>query len=156
MRLFHLLALSLVLAGCGSQSAPPSAAPAQEAPHPKPADETRRFPIADRVDTRVVDDHLLEKAFMPGGTIARYKKGKSEYEMFVAKITGSQDASALLLDWKAALSGAEFVASFGGYFGEDAGKPTFVFSKGAWIAGVVGLPRKEADLAARDLATRIY
>jgi hypothetical protein len=156
MRYFQIFAISVLLTGCGSQSAPPSAAPARQAPLPKPADETRRFPLADQVDTRVVNDHLLEKPFMPGGTIAHYKKGKTEYNMFVAQVPAGQDTSALLLDWKTALSNAEFVASFGGYFGEDAGKPTFVFSKGNWIAGVVGLPQKEADLVARGLAARIY
>ena len=128
---------------------------AKETPPPKPADESRHFPLANRVDARVVDNHLLDKSFMPGGTIARYRKGKTGYEMFLARIPGSQDASALLVDWRTTLSGAEFVASFGGYFGEDAGKPTFVFSKGNWIAGIIGLPRNEADLVARDLASRI-
>ncbi len=156
MRYFQLLALSLLLAACGSRSAPPPTASVQKAPPPKPADESRRFPLADRVDTRVVEDHLLDKQFMPGGTIAHYKKGKAEYDMFVAQATGGQDASSLLLDWSSALKDAKFVASFGGYFGEDSGRPVFVFSKGNWIAGVSGLPQKDADLAARGLATRIY
>lgn len=156
MRYFQIFALSLLLAGCGSQSPPPPAAPAKETQPPKPADESRRFPLADQVDTRVVANHLLDKPFMPGGTIAHYKKGKTEYEMFVAQVSANQNSSALLVDWSTALSDAAFVASFGGYFGEDAGKPTFVFSKGSWIAGVVGLPQKEADLVARDLASRIY
>ena len=155
MRYLQLLALTLLLGACGSQNTPPAAAPARETRPQSPADESRRFPLADQVDTRVVDNHLLDKPFMPGGTIARYKKGKVEYEMFVARITGGRNASVLLLDWETALSGAQFIASFGGYFGEDAGKPTFVFSKGNWIAGIVGLPKNDADLAARDLAARI-
>ncbi len=30
-----------------------------------------------------------------------------------------------------------------------------VFAKGAWIAGVAGLPEKDADLAARTLAAHL-
>ena len=36
-----------------------------------------------------------------------------------------------------------------------AGGPVFVFAKGAWIAGVAGLPEKDADLAARTLAAHL-
>jgi hypothetical protein len=31
----------------------------------------------------------------------------------------------------------------------------FVFTKGAWIAGVAGMPQKQADLQARLLAARL-
>ena len=72
------------------------------------------------------------------------------------QISGSRRAAAfLLLDWKKALTGAHLLPSFGGYFGQDAGKPVFVFTKGAWIAGVVGLPEKDADREARGLAARL-
>jgi len=66
-----------------------------------------------------------------------------------------QDAAFLLLDWNKALAGAKLVPSFGGYFGQDAGRPVFVFAKGAWIAGVAGLPEKDADMAARTLAAHL-
>lgn len=92
---------------------------------------------------------------MPGGTLATYRKGKTEYSMFLAKLPNATDAALLLLDWNKSLTGAHLVPSFGGYFGQDAGRPVFVFTKGAWIAGVVGLPEKEADLEARTLAGRI-
>jgi len=122
---------------------------------PKPADETRRFPMANRVDTLVIDNHLLGKSFMPGGTLAHYKRGKIEYSMFIAKAPTPQDAAFLLLDWHKALAGAKIIPAFGGYFGQDAGHPVFVFAKGAWIAGVAGLPEKDADLAARTLAAHL-
>src|SRR5579871_5094821 len=111
-------------------------------------DETRRFPLANRVDTQVSATHLLGKTFMPGGTLARYKRGKIEYSMFVAKAATAQDAAFVLLDWHKALTGSKIIPSFGGYFGNDAGHPVFVFAKGLWVAGVVGLPEKDADLAA--------
>jgi len=122
---------------------------------PKPHDESRRFPIANLVDTRVVDRQLLGKPFMPGGTLARYKKGKTEYEMFVAKLPTATDAAVILPDWRKALTDSKLIASFGGYFGRDADRPVFVFSKGAWIAGIVGLPEKDADLQARALAAKL-
>jgi hypothetical protein len=92
---------------------------------------------------------------MPGGTLAHYKHGKSEYSMFIVKMPTAQDAAFLLLDWNKALTGSKIIASFGGYFGQDAGSPVFVFAKGAWVAGVAGLPEKDADLAARSLAAHL-
>ena len=90
-----------------------------------------------------------------GGTIAHYKKGRLEYDMFVAKMDSANHAAITLPDWQKALAGAKLVPSFGGYFGEDNGRPVFVFSKGDWIAGVAGLPEKQADLEARTLASRL-
>ena len=121
----------------------------------KPPDESRHFPLANRVDTQVVERGLMGKSFMPGGTLARYKKGKAEYSMFVAKARTPSDAALLLLSWHGVLTGAHLVPSFGGYFGQDTGRPVFVFTKGAWIAGVAGLPEKDADLAARSLAAHL-
>ena len=143
--------LAALCMGCSpdSKPAPPAVEVAQK---PKPADESRRFPKTNLVETKVVDDQLMGKKFMPGGTLAHYKKGNVEYDMFLAQ---TSDASLLLPDWSSALTGAKLIPSFGGYFGEDAGRPVFVFSKGTWIAGIAGLPEKEADTEARTLATRI-
>lgn len=97
----------------------------------------------------------MGKPFMPGGTLAHYKKGAKEYEMFVAKLPSATDAAIILPDWRKALTDAKLVPSFGGYFGQDAGRPIFVFTKGPWIAGVVGLQEKEADQQARLLAAQL-
>jgi hypothetical protein len=145
--------LAAVFSSC--RSAPPPATPTTKAEPPKPADESRHFPKANLVNTKVVDKELLGKPFMPGGTLAHYKKGKSEYDMFLAKLPTPLDAAILLPDWNKALAGSKLIPSFGGYFGQDACRPVFVFSKGAWIAGVAGLPEKEADAAARTLAGQI-
>ena len=155
MRIYILPLAALCLISCGSEPKPavPEAAPA--AAVAKPADETRRFPLADRVDTQVIDNHLLDKKFMPGGTLARFKKGKTEYSMFVAKMPTAQDAAFALADWSKALTGSKIEPGFGGYFGQDGAQPVFVFTKGAWLAGVVGLPEKDADLAARTLAAHL-
>lgn len=154
-RLLLTAAASAFLISCGGESKAPAPAPAAQAEAPKPSDESRRFPKANLVDTRVVDQHLLGKTFMPGGTLARYKKGRLEYEMFAAKLPTPLDAAVILPDWRKALTEAKVEASFGGYSGEDGGRPVFVFVKGQWIAGVAGLPPKEADQQARGLAARL-
>jgi hypothetical protein len=147
--------IALAIVSCGSEPKPVASEAAKKAEPPKPADESFRFATANLVKTEVVDKALLGKTFMPGGTLAHYKKGKREYEMFAAKLASPTDAAILLLDWKKALADAKLIASFGGYFGTDNGKPMFVFSKGDWIAGIAGLPEKEADLESRTLAAHL-
>jgi hypothetical protein len=148
-----LLTAGLLTLSCGSQSPAPSAA---VAPTPAPpADESRRLPQTNLAGSEVVNDHLLGKTFMPGGTLGHYKKGKAAYDMFVARLATPTDASIALLDWSKALTNAELIASFGGYAGEDNGRPVFVFTKGRWIAGVAGLPEKDADPEARLLAAHL-
>lgn len=146
-------AFAALLLSCGS--GPKPAPPASKAETPRPRDESHRFPAPNLVDTKVVDRDLMGKPFMPGGTLARYKRGRTGYEMFVAKLPTPNDAAMLLPDWRNALAGAKFVPSFGGYFGQDSGRPVFVFCKNAWIAGIAGLPEKEADLQGRILAARL-
>jgi hypothetical protein len=147
-----VVAFAALLASCGTEPIP---SPVKKAEVPKPADESRRFPKANLVETKVIDKELMGKSFMPGGTLAHYKKGTTEYEMFVAKLPTALDAAILLPDWSKALAGAKLIPTFGGYFGQDAGRPVFVFAKGAWIAGSVGLPEKDADLSARTLAGQL-
>jgi hypothetical protein len=43
----------------------------------------------------------------------------------------------------------------GGYFGMDGDRPVYVFVKGAWVAGIVGLTEEKADAAARVFAARL-
>jgi hypothetical protein len=150
-----LIAVAALLAACGSEPKQASSEPARRAEPVRPADESRRFPQTNLVDTKVVDKELMGKSFMPGGTLAHYKKGKTEYDMFVAKLPSATDAAVLLPDWRKALADAKLVPSFGGYFGHDNGRPVFVFSKDVWVAGVADLPEKDADLQARALAARL-
>ena len=144
-----------LLVSCGSEPKRARAEPAAQAAAPKPLDESRRFPLTDLVHTELAEKQLMGKPFMPGGTLAHYKKGKKEYSMFVARLPSPSDAAFLLLNWNKTLTGSHLVPSFGGYFGHDGGQPVFVFSKGNWIAGVAGLPEKEADAAARTLAAHL-
>jgi hypothetical protein len=153
MRNFALggAALSLWLVACAPEPKPAPDA-AKQVAAPKPADESSRFPKTYLVSTRVVDKELMGKSFMPGGTLAHYKKGKAEYDMFITKLPSAMDAAILLPDWRKAMASAKLVPSFGGYFGQDGERPVFVFTKEAWIAGIAGLPEKDADAQARVLA----
>jgi hypothetical protein len=154
MRTLLVTVIAIALISCSSETKPAKEAPAP-VPAQKPADESRRFPSTDLLQTSVVEKEIAGKPFMPGGTVAKYRKGKTEYEMFVARAASPTHAAIALSDWRKVLTDPKLVASFGGYMGQDNGVPTFVFSKGQWIAGVRGLSDKQADLAARTLAARL-
>ena len=142
--IFFVVAFTLLLASCGSAPQPSASEAAKTAPIEKPPDEWRRLPRPDFVESKVIDTQLMGKPFMPGGTLGRYKKGNTEYEMFIAQTASVDAATILVVDWKNALTDPKVERSYGGYSGMDAGRPMFIFAKGAWIAGVAGLPREEA------------
>ncbi len=144
--------LALLCAACGPDSKPAAAPVAERVEKPKPEDSSRYFVKANLVETKVVDSEMLGKKFMPGGTLAHYKRGAVEYDEFLAK---TSDAALLLPDWSKALADSKLVPSFGGYFGKDGDRPVFVFAKGNWIVGIAGLPEKDADAEARILASRV-
>ena len=155
MRISVLLAAVFAILTCSCGSQPAVSEPAKKADAPKPSDESDRFSKVNLVKTQVIERQLLGKPFMPGGTLAHYKKGSKDYEMFVAKLPTATDAAILLLDWNKVLKNSKLVSSFGGYIGEDELQTVFVFAKGGWIAGTVGLSPKEADLEARTLAAHL-
>lgn len=154
-RSFAAVSAALLLAACGSSPDAPKTAPEQKkaVAAPKPPDEARYLPRTNQESTEVIADHLLGKSFMPGGTLGHYKKGKQEYQMFVRKLASPLDAALILPEWQKTLKDAKLVPAFGAYYGDDGGRPVFVFTKGAWIAGIAGLNEKEADLPARSLAS---
>jgi len=145
----------LAMLGCSDAPKPAESQPVKQAAAPKPADETRWLPHENLVESHVVDRELMGKSFMPGGTLAHYKKGKLEYDVFLVRMADANAAAFALPDWRKALAEAKLVPSFGGYFGTDAGRPVFVFSKGTWLAGIAGLQEKDADAAAREVASRL-
>jgi hypothetical protein len=153
MRVLILSLACLVgLSSCGSEPKTPVVVKQEPV---KPPDESRRFPQANLVSSEVVMTGLMGHSFMPGGTVGHFKKRRLQYDMFLAKANTPTDAAILLLSWDKAMTDAKLVPSFGGYFGKDGDRPAFVFTKGAWITGIVGLQQKEADAEARVLASRI-
>ena len=71
-----VIAIVALLPSCGSEPKRSSPEAVGKVEPVKPADESRRFPQTNLVDTKVVEKELLGKSFMPGGTLAHYKKGK--------------------------------------------------------------------------------
>ena len=150
------LILSAALSGCGG----PAEAPASEtkqtaAPIPKPPDESRRFPAEGRVKVELVDANLLGKHYLPGGNLAEYERAGKKFRMFLAVAESPDAAAFLMLDFKNDLADAKYVSHMGGYFGRDGDEPVFVLQKGKYLAGVVGLDEEQADLTARELASRL-
>jgi hypothetical protein len=154
-REFWLAALMAMLCACGS--APPEEHP-QSAPAPaapKPMDEGRRFPMADRVSVHLVDDHVLGKDYLPGGNVAEYRRKGRTYQEFLVHSQSAKAAALLLFDFKGHLREAKYLAHMGGYFGIDGTTPVYMFQKGVFLAGLLGLPEKEADPLARQFAARL-
>ncbi len=147
--------LAVFLVACGGSSEPRPAPQEQAVAKPKPPDERRRFPKDGQVSMELVADRLLGKDFLPGGNLAAYERDGKNYQQFLITTKTADSAALLGLKIKTALTDAKFVPSFGGYFGRDGETPWFIFPKGKYVAGVVGLPEAEADIVARDFAARI-
>ena len=155
-----LLAITLALTtiACGSSSSPAAktedAAKKEEPPPVK--DNTAFLLTAGRVSARVVPNHLLDIPALPGGTIGDYKVGKKTYQLFIIEADSNQKAAFMDTDLRDALKDPEYLANMGGYFGERNGTPIYGFAKLQYLAGVVGLPKDEADPIARQLAARLH
>jgi hypothetical protein len=155
MRALCVMGVLAMLCACGS--APP-ALPTQSAPAAalaKPVDEQRRFPSADQTNMRLVDDHVLGKDFLPGGNIAEYRHKGKTYQQFLVHAKSAEAAALLMFDFKGHLRDPKYLPHMGGYFGLDGATPVYMFQKGAFLAGLVGLPEKEADPLARQFAARL-
>jgi hypothetical protein len=145
--------IGMLMIGCGS--APPVVKKKVVAAPVKPIDETRRFPVADQVSIELVNDKLLGKDFLPGGNLAQYKHGSRTYQQFLVHGKSPEDAAVLMFDFKQTLRDAKFVAHMGGYFGFDGDRPVYLFAKKSVLAGIVGLPEKDADVVARQFAAHL-
>jgi hypothetical protein len=147
---------AIALAGCGSETKRVEKAAAPARPRaPKPVDESRRFPPANLKSAIVVEDRMLGHDFLPGGNLATYLRGGKQHQLFLIKLHDAAQSGAVLFDYKQNLKDAKFISSFGGYFGDDNGTPVFVFTKEAWLLGVVGLDQAGADAAGREFAGRL-
>jgi len=151
------LALAAVLAACAgpeqqSKTPPKKAAP----PAVKVSDESRRFPLKDRVKIEIVEQNLLGKSFLPGGNLAEYKARGKTYQQFLIRAETPDKAAFLLLDFKNILLDAKFVPHMGAFYGRDGEQPVYVLQKGVWLGGYVGLTDREAEPLAREFAARLY
>ena len=155
-----LCALSLITLACSGpekeavKSGTSASAPVIKS-HPAPKDLAGKFLLTNQVKMELVPDHLLGKDFMPGGNLADYKTTSSDYQMFLLQTSDARAAAFILLDWKSAMPAAKYLAHMGGYFGTDQGKPLYVFAKGPYLAGIVGLPEAKADAEARRFAAKL-
>ena len=139
-------AAMLFHAGCDSGQKAASVKPVA-----KSVDLTRFFPMTNRGDVKPLGNGNL-----PSGNMVHYKNGKQEYDLFLLKSSGNEAAALIVFDFKGKLKDPKPIPHFGGYYGLDGEKKTFVFSKLAYVAGVVGLSEKDADAIARDFAARIH
>ena len=153
---FPVAAALVMLTACGNSS-PPQQQAAESAPaaKAKPIDESRRFPLADQVSIQLVNDKMLGKDFLPGGNVAEYRRKGKSWEQFLVHSSNAEAAALLLFDFKNHLSDPKYLPHMGGYFGTDGTKPVYIFQKGAYLAGFVGLAEKDADPLARQFAARL-
>jgi hypothetical protein len=145
----------LLLAGCGSDSGKKAEAAPAAAPLPPVKDNRLRLLAENQTSATVVQDHVLGKKVLPGGTVGEYDDHQRKYQIFVIETPSPQDAAILLLDTKVTLTDPQYLAHMGGYFGTDAGTPFYVFADKQYLAGVVGLAEDLADPVARELALRL-
>ncbi len=145
----------LCLAACSIPTDQPARKKAPKRPVVEVADESRRFTSENRVKIDFVKDHLLGKDYLPGGNLAEYEQGDTSYQQFLTRVDTAQKAAFLLVDFRDDLTDAKYLAYMGGYFGHDGDQPVLVFQKGRSLAGVIGLPEKEADIAARVFAATL-
>jgi hypothetical protein len=149
-----ILVAALALAGCGSSPAPVTKVEVAPVVAPVP-DHTAALPKAGLVNSRVVPDHILDVARMPGGSLGEYSVKGKEYQIFIIDAGTNQKAAFLLLDLKATLHSPDYIAYMGGYVGSDGQRDIYVFAKKQYLAGVVGLSKAVADPIAIELASHL-
>ena len=154
MRKPALAALVVLFAACDIPSDAPKEPKMDNAPPliQKPSDETRRFPLQDRIRVEIIDDQILGKEFLPGGNLAFYDRNGKNWRQFLVQADSATAAALLLNDYRASMTEPKYLAHMGGYFGKDGNDDVLVLQKGRWVMGVVGLPEEDADIAARGSA----
>jgi hypothetical protein len=149
-----VLFAAMILAGCGSSPEPAPKAESVPISAPVP-DHTAVLPKTGLVNSRVVPDHVLDVAKMPGGSLGEYSVKGKQYQIFIIDAGTNQKAAFLLLDLKATLHTPEYIAYMGGYAGSDGQRDIYVFAKKQYLAGVVGLSKAAADPIAIELASHL-
>jgi hypothetical protein len=150
-----VLAFLLIAVSCSGPAPQPPKSTAVTTSHEPPKDLSMKFPAAGQVKMQLVPDHLLGKDFMPGGNLADYRTSAGQYQLFLIEAPDVRAAAFMLLDWKTTIPEAKYLAHMGGYSGTDQGKTFYIFAKGPYLAGVLGLPEEKADEEARRFAARL-
>lgn len=130
-----------------SSTAPISAA--------KPDDLSHLFSSSGREKVELVDGNLLGKDYLPGGNLVEYRKQGVRFQQFLIRASTPGKAMFLMMDLKNDLVNTKFVPHLGGYFGLDGSNPVLVMQRGRSLAGVVGLPERDADNILREFAQRL-
>jgi hypothetical protein len=116
------------------------------------AAEFRFFPVTGRTSITDMHDHAFHNPKLPPGVVAEY----DGYQLFLIRTASNQKAAFLLMDYKKMLQMPKYLPNMGGFYGMDSvNKPNYVFAKGPFLAGVVGLDQEKADPVARTFAGRI-
>jgi hypothetical protein len=147
------------LTACSSTPEPPATPPAAATPAPPPevADHTSLFPDEGKVATRIVPDHILDLKVLPGGSLADYEVKGKKYQMFIIDTDSAQKAAFMMLDVKAAMQkDPDYISYMGGYSGMYGDQPLYCFSKLHYVAGILGLPKAQADPLAIKLAAQLH
>jgi len=92
---------------------------------------------------------------LPPGNLAEYAGGGKTYHLFLGEAKSGEAAALVMFDYKKTFTDSKLLPHMGGYYGMDAGQPVYIFVKGKWLAGIVGLEEAEADPLAREFAARL-
>jgi hypothetical protein len=112
----------------------------------------RCFPLTGRTSIKEVPNHLFSNPALPPGILADY----DGYQLFLIRTANNQKAAFTLMDYNKLLQAPKYLPNMGGYYGTDSSRrPNYVFAKGPFVAGVLGLEEAKADPIARSFAGRI-
>lgn len=154
-RHFSLAAAGSILAGC-STAPQVEEKPAFRMPSlPHQIAEDVRFPSANRKSVAVVETNLLGYSFLSGGNLATYQSDTARYLLFLIRCKDASQAGVYLTGIKGELKDPKFVASYGAYFSQMPNGPLFIFAKGIYLAGIVGLPEDDAVQTGKEFAARL-
>jgi hypothetical protein len=123
---------------------------------PRAIAEDVRFPSLNRKSVVVVAAPMFGLDFLGAGNVAEYETGKQKYKLLLIRCRNATQAGSYIFDIKNQMSAPKFVASYGGYFdGATGAGPLFIFAKGSYIGGILGLSEEEAIQAGKEFAARI-
>ncbi len=152
---FFFPALILATLSCGPAPQPESPKPPSLPDLPRAIAEDVRFPSLNRKSIAVVNAPMLGLSYLAAGNLAQYEAAGKPYKLLTIRCRSAQQAGVYIFDIKNQMKEPKFVASYGGYFSNTSAGPLFVFAKGTYIGGIVGLPEEEAIQTGKEFASRI-